>query len=134
MGHSVVSDEDLRSDPAYSSYYYSNVKLNPRLPPPLLSREDWRSTQRLKGGSLVVGGIGDRRKVDRAENGSGRSLFAVPSRFESRKLETEVESEKGRGSVDWGGDGLIGLPGLALGSKQNILTEILQVIVNVMGL
>ncbi|MDD0148670.1 hypothetical protein PSY31_23575, partial [Shigella flexneri] len=59
-GNGLLSEEDLRADPAYLSYYYSNVNLNPRLPPPLLSREDWRSTQGFRGGSSA---IGDRRKV-----------------------------------------------------------------------
>lgn len=36
------SEEQLRSDPAYLAYYYSNVNLNPRLPPPLVSRENQR--------------------------------------------------------------------------------------------
>lgn len=45
-------EEELRSDPAYINYYYSNVNLNPRLPPPLLSKEDWRYTQRWSVWSL----------------------------------------------------------------------------------
>ncbi|RVW85996.1 Pumilio-like 5 [Vitis vinifera] len=36
------SEEQLRSDPAYFAYYCSNVNLNPRLPPPLISRENQR--------------------------------------------------------------------------------------------
>lgn len=75
----LISEGELRSDPAYLSYYYSNVNLNPRLPPPVLSKEDWRSTQRL-------GGIGDRRKA-----GGGR------------------EENAGGVRVSGGGDGLIGL-------------------------
>lgn len=47
-GKGFVSEEELRTDPAYVNYYYSNVNLNPRLPPPLLSKEDWRSAQREK--------------------------------------------------------------------------------------
>ncbi|KAL8215233.1 hypothetical protein R6Q57_004682 [Mikania cordata] len=43
-------EDELRADPAYVSYYHSNVNLNPRLPPPLLSKEDCRFTQRLQGG------------------------------------------------------------------------------------
>ncbi|XVE98819.1 hypothetical protein REPUB_Repub03eG0141300 [Reevesia pubescens] len=31
------SEEQLRADPAYLAYYCSNVNLNPRLPPPLIS-------------------------------------------------------------------------------------------------
>ncbi|KAJ8750591.1 hypothetical protein K2173_015759 [Erythroxylum novogranatense] len=124
-GNGYLSEEELRSHPAYSSYYYSNVNLNPRLPPPLISREDWKFAQRLKGGSSVLGGIGDRRKVSRADNGSGRSLYMPPG-FDSKKQETEIESEKLQSSTEWGGDGLIGLPGLGLGNKQKSLAEIFQ--------
>lgn len=64
-----LDDDELSSDPAYLSYYYSNVNLNPRLPPSVISKEDWRSTQRL-------GGIGDRRKAatKEEENGGGEWL------------------------------------------------------------
>lgn len=124
-----ASEEELRSDPAYLQYYYSNVNLNPRLPPPLLSKEDWRFAQRMKGGgSSVLGGIGDRRKVNRADDASQRSLFSMPPGFNSRKQESEVEPDKVRGSAEWGVDGLIGLPGLGLGNKQKSLAEIFQVI------
>ena len=34
------TEEQLRADPAYLAYYNSNVNLNPRLPPPLISREN----------------------------------------------------------------------------------------------
>ena len=128
-GNGFSSEEELRSDPSYLSYYYSNVNLNPRLPPPLRSKEDWRFSQRLKGGSSVWGGIGDRRKGNRAaDDGSGRSLFSMPPGFNSRKQEAEFESDNLRGSAEWGGDGLIGLPGLGLGNKQKSLAEIIQVI------
>ncbi|KAG9147006.1 hypothetical protein Leryth_005262 [Lithospermum erythrorhizon] len=121
-GNGIMSEEELRSDPAYLSYYYSNVNLNPRLPPPLLSKEDWRFAQRLQGGSSA---IGDRRKVNRTE--SGRSLFAMPPGFNSAKnQETENETDKVQSSAEWGGDGLIGLPGLGLGNKQKSLADIFQ--------
>ncbi|GMI81772.1 pumilio 2 [Hibiscus trionum] len=125
-GNSFASEEELRSDPAYHSYYYSNVNLNPRLPPPLLSKEDWKFAQRLKGGSSVIGGIGDRRKVNRADNGSSRSLFSMPPGFDARKQENEADAEKVHSSANWGGDGLIGLSGVGLGSKQKSLAEIFQ--------
>ncbi|NP_001146200.2 Pumilio homolog 1 [Zea mays] len=57
----LLVDDDLRADPAYQSYYYSSAHLNPRLPPPLLSKEDWRSSHhRLR--SAGFGGIGDGRR------------------------------------------------------------------------
>ncbi|KAJ7947619.1 Pumilio-like protein [Quillaja saponaria] len=125
-GNGFASEEELRSDPAYLSYYYSNVNLNPRLPPPLLSKEDWRFAQRLKGGASVLGGIGDRRKVNRVDDNGARSLFSTPPGFNLRKQKPEIETDKLRGSAEWGGDGLIGLPSLGLGSKQKSLAEIFQ--------
>ncbi|CAO2825020.1 unnamed protein product [Amaranthus hypochondriacus] len=125
-GNGAMSEEDLRSDPAYLSYYYSNVNLNPRLPPPLLSKEDWRFAQRLQGGSSVLGGIGDKRKGTKAENGPGRSPYLMPPGFSSKKDEREVEPDKVQGSADWGKDGLPGLPGIGLGAKQKSLAEIFQ--------
>ncbi|XP_031251231.1 pumilio homolog 1-like isoform X2 [Pistacia vera] len=110
------SEEELRADPSYVNYYYSNVNLNPRLPPPLLSKEDWRFTQRLRGGG-EVGGIGDRRK------GNG-SLFAVQPGFGGS--DEENGGAGGGGGGEWGGDGLIGLPGLGLGSRQKSIAEIIQ--------
>lgn len=134
-GKGFVSEEELRSDPAYVNYYYSNVNLNPRLPPPLLSKEDWRFSQRLQGGgggAPAVGGIGDRRKVGLSSGGGGggggeggnpnRSLFSVQPGIGGAE-ENEVEGRKG----EWGGDGLIGLTGLGLGSRQKSISEIIQV-------
>ncbi|KAK8615361.1 hypothetical protein V6N13_069134 [Hibiscus sabdariffa] len=126
-GNGFASEEELRSDPAYHSYYYSNVNRNPRLPPPLLSKEDWKFAQRLKGENLAIGGIGDRRSVNGAGNGSGRSLFSMPPGFDSRKQENEVEAEKLHSSADWGGgDGLIGLSGIGLGSKKKSFAQVFQ--------
>ncbi|KAK1415547.1 hypothetical protein QVD17_31330 [Tagetes erecta] len=98
-----ISEEELRSDPAYVKYYYENVNLNPRLPPPLLSKDDWRFSQRMQagGGSSA---IGDMRKVKR-ESG---------------------KSHGGGGMPEWGGNGLIGLPGIGLGSRQKSIAEIIQ--------
>lgn len=129
-GKGFATEEELRSDPAYVNYYYSNVNLNPRLPPPLLSKEDWRFAQRLQGGggggSSAVGGIGDRRKVSKGSGEGGnanRSLFSVQPGI-GGKEDNELESRKG--AAEWGGDGLIGLPGLGLG-RQKSIAEIIQV-------
>ncbi|XP_057534891.1 pumilio homolog 5-like isoform X2 [Amaranthus tricolor] len=42
------SEEQMRTDPAYIAYYYANVNLNPRLPPPLISQDN-RHLVRLMG-------------------------------------------------------------------------------------
>ncbi|KAJ1690305.1 hypothetical protein LUZ63_014460 [Rhynchospora breviuscula] len=97
---------ELWSDPAYHSYYYANANHNPRLPPPALSREEWRSAYRLSsrisnGGSLSdVGGVREGRRL----NQDGLEGY-----------------ESGFG----GGDGLIGLPSLEMG-QHNGFGEIFQ--------
>ncbi|XVE52640.1 hypothetical protein DITRI_Ditri02bG0138400 [Diplodiscus trichospermus] len=87
------------------NYYYSNGNLNPRLPPPLLSREDWRFSQSLQGGNGNNGSSGN------------RSLFAVKPWFGGE----EEENCAGRGAR-WGG-----LPGFGdLDSRQSRVSEIFQ--------
>ncbi|KAF9595529.1 hypothetical protein IFM89_000617 [Coptis chinensis] len=131
---SSLSEEEIRSDPAYVSYYYSNVNLNPRLPPPLMSKEERRFAQRLQGGGNGgggLGGIGDRRKVTKEVGGGdegSRSLFSSqPGGFYNQNSEeSEVEIRKQPASGEWGGDGLIGLSGLGLGSRQKSFADIFQ--------
>ncbi|XP_002966263.2 pumilio homolog 1 isoform X1 [Selaginella moellendorffii] len=50
----VEAEQELRSDPAYLAYYHSHVNLNPRLPPPVKSWENWRLAQRLNLRSKLV--------------------------------------------------------------------------------
>lgn len=106
-GRGFGSEEELRADPSYANYYYMNVNLNPRLPPPLVSKEDWRYSQQRVS---MVGGIGDRRRV----NGEGG--------------DDGGHGERSIGS-EWGGqDGLIGLPpALGIGSRQRSIAEMFQV-------
>ncbi|CAH8282236.1 unnamed protein product [Eruca vesicaria subsp. sativa] len=112
-------DEEFRKDPDYLSYYYANMKLNPRLPPPLMSREDLRVAQRVKGSSAVLGGIGDRRKGD---DGS-RSLFSMPPGFDQMKQQQHEFEPQKASSSEWDANGLIGLD---LGGKQKSFADIFQ--------
>ncbi|KAM0829719.1 hypothetical protein ACQ4PT_066706 [Festuca glaucescens] len=79
-GGEVLLDDELRADPAYQSYYYSNAHLNPRLPPPLLSKEDWRSSQhRLRSSASGLGGIGDGPSLSRSASPDPELVRRVPS-------------------------------------------------------
>ncbi|CAN1746871.1 Pumilio homolog 1 [Linum perenne] len=121
IGGILRNNEELRSDPAYVNYYYSNANVNPRLPPPLLSKEDWRFSQRSEANSVV----GDRRKVIRSgDSGRDSSLFAMQPGFGGGKEDSG--NGNGGGGVEWGGNGLIGLPGLGLGSRQKSIVEMIQ--------
>ncbi|KAF6150307.1 hypothetical protein GIB67_034006 [Kingdonia uniflora] len=122
--NSSLTDDEIRSDPAYLSYYYSNGNLNPRLPPPLLSKEDWRVAQR-----SGLGGIGDRRRVSNNNHvgeGGNRSLFSSQPGFNSQKEEGELDSRQLQSSAEWGSDGLIGFSGIGLGNKKKSLADIFQ--------
>ncbi|KAI9100225.1 hypothetical protein K1719_024443 [Acacia pycnantha] len=110
-GKGFTSEEELRTNPDYANYYYTNANPNPRLPPPLVSKEDWRFTRRLNGG------IGDRRNRD-------SSLFSVQLPGFDGKEDNEENQRKG--ASDWGGNGLIGMPPLGLGSRRRSMAELLQ--------
>ncbi|XP_073104534.1 pumilio homolog 2 isoform X2 [Elaeis guineensis] len=127
-GNGFSTEEELRSNPAYYSYYYSLVNLNPRLPQPLLSKEDWLSIHRFRAGSSGLGEIGDRRKADRAAEEASRLLFSMQPGFSLKKEDREVEPRRAPGSDEWlddGTGGLIGLPGIEL-DRQKSYVDILQ--------
>ncbi|KAL0920392.1 hypothetical protein M5K25_009527 [Dendrobium thyrsiflorum] len=114
----VLLEEEMRSHPAYMSYYYLNENLNPRLPPPLLSKEDWRAAK-----MFDFGGIGDRggRKQLVDGDGSSRSLFSMQPGLS--------EPAEHNGGGDWlseGSNGLTGLTDIGLGSRRKSFTDALQ--------
>lgn len=136
-GVGMLTEEEIRSHPAYLSYYYSHEHLNPRLPPPMVSKEDWRAAQRFQA---VSGGIGDRRRRP-TETGSGNSLFSVqPGAREGGGEKVILNDTMGRGernglsrqqSSEWlgrGTDGLIDLSDVnGLGSRRKSFADALQV-------
>lgn len=117
-GGSDFTEEELRADPSYSSYYYQNVNLNPRLPPPL-DRPSARHVQGPSGprGSLAVG---DRRRVNQIGGGGGDSLFSMQPGFGSKDEHISQGSE-------WSSDGFIGFSGLGLGNQQKSIADMIQV-------
>ncbi|KAH9317095.1 hypothetical protein KI387_018864, partial [Taxus chinensis] len=133
LGNGFTSEEDIRSNPAYLEYYYSHVNLNPRLPPPLISREDGRLVQRLQAtGAGGHGGIGDRRKVRPFADGNSKSLFSTQPVLPTHREENESFSPRGllrQSSAEWlegGDDGLIGLSARGLGSRRKSFADVIQ--------
>uniref|UniRef100_A0A453Q350 Nucleic acid binding NABP domain-containing protein n=1 Tax=Aegilops tauschii subsp. strangulata TaxID=200361 RepID=A0A453Q350_AEGTS len=136
-GADMLSEEEILSHPAYLQYYYNNEHLNPRLPVPMVSKEDWRVAQRFQAAS---GGIGDwRRRPSEATGGS--SLFSVqPGAREGNGVDYLLNDRMGRGernglarqqSSEWLGqaaDGLIGLSDVnGLASRRKSFADALQV-------
>ncbi|XP_004973963.1 pumilio homolog 5 isoform X2 [Setaria italica] len=81
MTDSSKSEEQLRGDPAYFEYYGSKVNLNPRLPPPLISRESRRLMNR-------VGKAKEWRVVSQ-DNSSKGSIYIPRSTLSTHKEEPE---------------------------------------------
>ncbi|TVU05111.1 hypothetical protein EJB05_48262 [Eragrostis curvula] len=80
-------EEQLRADPAYFEYYGSKVNLNPRLPPPLISRESRRMMNR-------VGKAKEWRVVSQ-DNSSKGSLFVPRSTLSTHREEPEDDRSAG---------------------------------------
>ncbi|KAH7669625.1 pumilio RNA-binding family protein [Dioscorea alata] len=128
----LLSEEEMRSHPAYLSYYYSNENLNPRLPPPMVSKEDWRLAQRFHG----FGGIGDRRMTKESWKGDGSSssLFSLQPGLslcgeERGFLDHAPHDLLQQQSAEWfkhSGDGLIGLPDVGLGGRRKSFADVIQ--------
>ena len=53
------SEEQLRADPAYVAYYFSNVNQNPRLPLPLMSSENRRLVRHIGRNNLMLASVND---------------------------------------------------------------------------
>ncbi|AQK51323.1 Pumilio homolog 5 [Zea mays] len=78
---SSKSEEQVLADPAYFEYYGSKVNLNPRLPPPLISRESRRLMNR-------VGKAKEWRVVSQ-DNSNKDSIYIPRSTLSTHKEEPE---------------------------------------------
>ncbi|KAI3990094.1 hypothetical protein MKX01_018755, partial [Papaver californicum] len=85
-------EEQFRADPAYLAYYFSNVNLNPRLPPPLVSRENRRLVRR-------IGGYGNNRKLTSLDDSTNGSLHLSGGALSIHK-EVELEDDRSPPSGD----------------------------------
>lgn len=137
-----LSEEEIRSHPTYLSYYYSHDNINPRLPPPLLSREDWRVAQRFQAGGSSLGEIGDWRKKKAVEDGESSSLFSMQPGLSVKQAEDDLmvlRNASGRNLsrqtssawADTGSNSSVGLSSNGLGARRKSFADILQVIVAV---
>ncbi|KAK3026888.1 hypothetical protein RJ639_041357 [Escallonia herrerae] len=135
-GDGVMSEEEIRSHLAYLSYYYSSDNVNPRLPPPLLSKEDWRVAQRFQAGGPMFGGIGDSRKRESVGD-VGSSLFSmqpglVEQKSEDKLMELRKDDARNitrKSSAEWldrGLSGSTGQPGTGMGVRRKSFADILQ--------
>ncbi|KAI3793464.1 hypothetical protein L1987_36083 [Smallanthus sonchifolius] len=131
----MMTEEELRSHPLYVAYYYAHGNFNPRLPPPLLSREDWRAAQRFQVGGSSSEGTRDWWKKKNvgsdSDGGNSSSLFSmqpglgIPTNAESELIEMRKARKS---SAEWVSkpDGLIGLSTSGMGCRRKSFADILQ--------
>lgn len=81
LGH-YESEEQLHSDPAYFAYYCSNMNLNPRLPLPIISREN----QRL---ACHIGAYGNKLRSTSLDDSGNSILYLSRSSLTTHKEEPE---------------------------------------------
>ncbi|XVF23319.1 hypothetical protein REPUB_Repub13aG0027400 [Reevesia pubescens] len=95
------SEEQLRSDPAYFAYYCSNINLNPRLPPPLISRENRRLARH-------IGGFGHNWRATSIDDSGNGSLPFYRTSLSTHKEEPEDGSPR-QASDKWTEDSYMSL-------------------------
>ncbi|KAJ7295816.1 hypothetical protein O6H91_Y162200 [Diphasiastrum complanatum] len=129
------SEQELRSHPSYLEYYYSHINLNPRLPPPLISWENWRLAQKLQSG-LAVGSAKGQRSFRSLDDSNSKSLFSSQPLLPTHREEEELESLMRNNSEEWagGGDGLIALSTGGLAHRPKNLVDLIQVVTLFLGL
>lgn len=115
---SFDSEEQLRADPSYIAYYFSNVNLNPRLPPPLTSSEkrhlvrniggatgnNWRLTSFDDSGNSSLRLARTNLSTHKEESEDDRSPIRVPDDYEDRSTGFWSISEASVGQRKRSGD------------------------------
>lgn len=79
------SEEQIRADPSYSAYYSSNINLNPRLPPPIISRENMPLAHHFAD-------LGDSCQLNSSDNSGDASLHVSRSSLSTHDEEPEDEN------------------------------------------
>ncbi|KAH7293515.1 hypothetical protein KP509_28G029200 [Ceratopteris richardii] len=81
----IDTEKELRADPAYLVYYYSHVNLNPRLPPPIVTRENYHLAQRLAR---------DKRNLKFFDDSNNKSLFSAQPMLPTHNEEPEFSEDE----------------------------------------
>lgn len=117
------SEEQLRSDPAYFAYYLSNVNLNPRLPPPLISRENQRLVRH-------IGGFGNNWRLTSFDDSGNAPLHLSHSSLSTHEEEPEDDGSPQQTSDDWSESSSTVVPGQKTASsagRHKSLVDLIQV-------
>ncbi|KAL5823696.1 hypothetical protein ACOSQ4_021596 [Xanthoceras sorbifolium] len=116
------SEEQLRSDPAYFAYYCSNVNLNPRLPPPLISRENRRLVRH-------IGASGSNWRSTSLDDSGNVTLNLSQNSLSTHEEEPEDDRSPRQVSDDWEEDSTalsVGQNAALLVGRHKSLVDLIQ--------
>ncbi|XWS20607.1 hypothetical protein CRYUN_Cryun31cG0117200 [Craigia yunnanensis] len=116
------SEEQLRSDPAYFAYYCSNINLNPRLPPPLISRENLRLARH-------IGGFSNSWRATSIDDSGNGSLPFYRSSLTTHKEESEDDRSPRQASDKSAEDSYVSLleqDSASLTGRHKSLVDLIQ--------
>ncbi|KAK4839214.1 hypothetical protein QYF36_020125 [Acer negundo] len=116
------SEEQLRSDPAYFAYYCANVNLNPRLPTPLISRENRRLVRH-------IGASGSNWRSTSLDDIDNGSLNLSRNSLSTHKEEPEDDRSPGQESDDWAENSIelsVGQNSALLVGRHKSLVDLIQ--------
>ncbi|KAL3650001.1 hypothetical protein CASFOL_006404 [Castilleja foliolosa] len=131
----ALSEDEVRSHPAYLEYYYSHENLNPRLPPPTLSKEDWRVAQRIRAAfGLGANNNNNNNTLGDVNSGASSSLFSLQPGSAVKKNEddllelrkTALINLSRRNSVESFEKGSTGASSSGMGARRKSFADVLQ--------
>lgn len=117
------SEEQLRAHPTYLAYYCANVNLNPRLPPPLISRENRHLMQH-------IGGFGDNRRMPSFDDNSKSSILSSRPALPTHNEEPEDDRSPTAEYSDWTDKKTVIFPGHSthVQGRHMYPTDLVQVV------
>ncbi|XP_059644942.1 pumilio homolog 5 isoform X2 [Cornus florida] len=110
------SEEQLRSDPAYFAYYCANVNLNPRLPPPIISRENRHLARQ-------IGGFDNNWRLTSFDDSGNGSLH-----LSTHNEEPEDDKSPQQASNDWEESSSALMPGQSASSLSGCHKSLVDLI------
>ncbi|KAJ8535755.1 hypothetical protein K7X08_034156 [Anisodus acutangulus] len=113
------SEEQMRADPSYFAYYNSNVNLNPRLPPPIISRENRHLAHHFAD-------VGDSCQLNSSDNSGDRSLHVTRSSLSTHDEEPEDENLPQSTSDDLAQSRASGLHMASFAGQHKSLVDLIQ--------
>ncbi|KAM6562760.1 hypothetical protein CsatB_022758 [Cannabis sativa] len=118
----LESEEQVRSDPAYLAYYFSNMNLNVRLPPPIISKEN-------RDLLLHIRSFRNNLKSTSTDDSGNGSLHLSQQSLSTHKEVAEEDSLPSKGSEDLveiiAAD-LLGIDGVSSASRHKSLVDLIQ--------